>query len=227
MRVHVDLSTNKATHKIPLERRIKSCVCAPCYPHTFMGGDDSRLFRADENSQTGTSFPEAGTSYPESGTSLQRVVLHRVTHATCAAICKEDSGGISYCEHSLSSCLSSLLVLCECAPRYPHTQNDGSDSDARHMRRTQNHSHWQTQQQLEGAHKRRNPGSRTNHDPRDATESMRGPMSRPFTASRVSRRLDRTAYASPPFLPRYFVSNPGGENAQRTRRSSLPLFISW
>jgi hypothetical protein len=77
-----------------------------------MGGDDSRLFRADENSQTGTSFPEAGTSYPESGTSLQRLVLHRVTHVTCAAIGKEDSGGISYCEHSLSSCLSSLLVLC-------------------------------------------------------------------------------------------------------------------
>ena len=164
MRVHVDLSTSKATHKIPLERRIKSCACAPCYPHTFMGGDDSRLFRADENSQTGTSFPEAGTSYPESGTSLQRVVLHRVTHATCAAICKEDSGGISYCEHSLSSCLSSLLVLRECAPRYPHTKRRFRFGCSPHETRIESLS-WQTQQ-LEGAHKRRIPGSRTNHDPR-------------------------------------------------------------
>ena len=59
-------------------------VRAPADPHTFMGGDDSPLFRADENSvrgpsfvergpslgQSGTSFPEAGTSYPENGTSL-------------------------------------------------------------------------------------------------------------------------------------------------------------
>ena len=66
-----------------------------------MGGDDSRLFRADEKSQrgpsfgeSGTSFPEAGTSYPESGTSLQSVVLHHVTHVTRVAICKEDSGDI-------------------------------------------------------------------------------------------------------------------------------------
>jgi hypothetical protein len=48
-----------------------------------MGGDDSRLFRADENSQTGTSFPEAGTSYPESGTSLQRrsYIVSRMSRA--------------------------------------------------------------------------------------------------------------------------------------------------
>ena len=59
-------------------------VCAPADPHTFMGGDDSHLFRALEKSikgpsfsergpsfgQSGTSFPEAGTSYPESSTSL-------------------------------------------------------------------------------------------------------------------------------------------------------------
>jgi hypothetical protein len=72
---------------------------------TFMGGDDSHLFRADENSQS-------GTSSPESGTSLQSVLLHRITHATRAAIGKEDSGGISHCKHSLSGRSSSLLVLC-------------------------------------------------------------------------------------------------------------------
>jgi hypothetical protein len=52
-----------------------------------MGGDDSRLLRADEGSQSGTSFPEGGTS-------LQSVALLHVTHATRTAKCKEDSGGI-------------------------------------------------------------------------------------------------------------------------------------
>jgi hypothetical protein len=81
--------------------------------HTFMGDDDSLLFRADENSQSGSSFPESGTS-------LQSVVSHHVTHATHAAIGKEDSGGISHCEHSLSSRLSSLRALCVPAPRDTH-----------------------------------------------------------------------------------------------------------
>ena len=81
-------------------------VCAPADPHTFMGGDDSHLFRALEKSikgpsfsergpsfgQSGTSFPEAGTSSPESGTSLHSAVLHDVTNATHAAIGKEDGG---------------------------------------------------------------------------------------------------------------------------------------
>ncbi len=55
-----------------------------------MGSDDSRLFRAGENSQSGTSFVESGAS-------LQNVVLHNVmhvTHATRAATGKEDNGGI-------------------------------------------------------------------------------------------------------------------------------------
>jgi hypothetical protein len=124
-----------------LNRRF--CLCAPRYPHTFMGGDNSRLFRADENSQTGTSFPGGGTSYPESGTSLQRGVLHRVTYVTWAAICKEDSGGISYCEHSLSSCLSSLLVLCVwvgwCGRLNLNPQWKGSLLCASHETRTRNY----------------------------------------------------------------------------------------
>jgi hypothetical protein len=89
----------------------------------FMGDDDSLLFRADENSQSGSSFPESGTS-------LQGVVSHHVTHATHAAIGKEDSGGISHCEHSLSSRLSSLLALCVLAPRDTHKiqpNDDGSN----------------------------------------------------------------------------------------------------
>jgi len=86
---------------------------APRDPHTFMGDDDSLLFRADEDSQSGSSFPESGTS-------LQSVVSHHVTHATHAAIGKEDSGGISHCEHNLSSRLSSLRALCVPAPRDTH-----------------------------------------------------------------------------------------------------------
>ncbi len=70
-----------------------------------MKGEGSHVFRADENS-------ESATSFPESATSLQSVILHRITHATRAAIGKEDSGGISHCEHSLSDRLSSVLVLC-------------------------------------------------------------------------------------------------------------------
>jgi len=83
---------------------------APKDSHTFVGDDDLRLFRADENSQSATSFPESATS-------LQSVVPHHVTHATQAAIRKEDSGGISHCEHSLSSRLSSLRTSCVPAPR--------------------------------------------------------------------------------------------------------------
>jgi hypothetical protein len=81
--------------------------------HTFMGDDDSLLFRADENSQSGSSFPESGTS-------LQSVVSHHVTHATHAVIGKEDSEGISHCEHSPSSRLSSLRALCVPARRDTH-----------------------------------------------------------------------------------------------------------
>jgi hypothetical protein len=86
---------------------------APRAPHTFMGDDDSLLFRADENSQSATSFPESATS-------LQSVVSHHVTHATHAVIGKEDSGGTSHSEHSLSSRLSSLPALCVPAPRDTH-----------------------------------------------------------------------------------------------------------
>ena len=78
-----------------------------------MGDDDSPLFRADENSQSATSFPESGTS-------LHSVVSHHVTHVTHAAIRKEDSGDISHCEHSVSGQLSSLLALCVLAPRNTH-----------------------------------------------------------------------------------------------------------
>jgi hypothetical protein len=103
------------------------CVRTSLPTHTFMGDDDSLLFRADENSQSGSSFPESGTS-------LQSVVSHHVTHATHAVIGKEDSGGISHCEHNLSSRLSSLRALCVPAPRDPHTKylnDDGSSPDAR------------------------------------------------------------------------------------------------
>jgi len=48
------------------------------------------------------------------------VVAHHVTHSTHAVIGKEDSGGASNCEHSLSSRLSSLLALCVPAPRDTH-----------------------------------------------------------------------------------------------------------
>ena len=101
-----------------------------------MGDDDSLLFRADENSQSGASFPESGTS-------LQSVVSHHVTHATHAAIGKEDSGDISHCEHSLSNRLSSLLASCVC----PHQEtpakylnDDGSiyDAHTKRPRRRQN-----------------------------------------------------------------------------------------
>jgi hypothetical protein len=80
-----------------------------------MEDDDSLLFRADENSQSGSSFPESGTS-------LQSAVSHHVTHATHVAIGKEDSGGISYCEHSLSSRLSSLPASCVCPHQETHTK---------------------------------------------------------------------------------------------------------
>jgi len=86
---------------------------APKHPYTFMGNDDSLLFRADENSQSATSFPESATS-------LHSVVSHHVTHATHAATGKEDSGGTSHCEHSLRSRLSSLRALCVPAPRDAH-----------------------------------------------------------------------------------------------------------
>ena len=100
---------------------------APRAPHTFMGDDDSVLFRADENSQSATSFPESATS-------LHSVVSHHVTHATHAAIGKEDSGGTSHCEHSLRSRLSSLRAFCVPAPRDTHTKylnDDGSSHGAR------------------------------------------------------------------------------------------------
>jgi hypothetical protein len=80
-------------------------MCAPLDPRTFMGGDASRLFRADESSQSGSSFPESGTS-------LRSAVLCHVTHDTRAAMGKEDGGSILHCEHSLSSHRSPLLVLC-------------------------------------------------------------------------------------------------------------------
>ena len=48
------------------------------------------------------------------------VVSHHVTHATHAAIRKEDSGVISHCEHNLSSRLSSLRALCVPTPGNTH-----------------------------------------------------------------------------------------------------------
>ena len=91
----------------------KCGALTPPDPHTFMGDDGSLLFRADENSQSGSSFPESGTS-------LRSVVSHHVTHATHAVIGKEDSGGVSHCERSLSSRLSSLPALCVPAPSDTH-----------------------------------------------------------------------------------------------------------
>ncbi len=67
------------------ELLISVCVRASLSIRIFMAGDDSRLFRADENSQSGTSFPGGGTS-------LQSVVSHHVARATRAAIGKEDNG---------------------------------------------------------------------------------------------------------------------------------------
>ena len=57
-----------------------------------MGGDDPRLSGADESFQSGTAFPEGGSA-------LQNSVLYHILDASGAAIRKEDSGAISYCEH--------------------------------------------------------------------------------------------------------------------------------
>jgi hypothetical protein len=79
---------------------------------TFMGGDDSRLFCASEDSIRGLSFSERGPSFGESGTSLSDVLSHHATHATPVAIGKEDSGDISHREHGLSSRVLSVLAFC-------------------------------------------------------------------------------------------------------------------
>jgi hypothetical protein len=96
--------------------------------HTFMGDDDSLFFRADENSQSGSSFPESGTS-------LQSVLSHHITHATHATIGKEDSGDISHCEHTLSG-VYHRYWHCVCPHHVTHTQNESSNFDARTTRDT-------------------------------------------------------------------------------------------